>query len=478
MARRPENEALYKIFRDFLDLCLIQNRSLLWPDKEYWTLENLYAIKERMIDSPELGNISFAEKLEKQMAGGSMDEWAIICDIYFVYFLPSNSMLYKTKLNDINWAATQGGLVLPSNQAEIWQIQKKENGFTRTGRRYHSKYRQFFLIILFAIHVKENDDSNSCVNKPEIMQQALDMILDNMPSVDKAYDMRHAFLYMSFPDLYERSISNTDKQRIVKKYRDLIKEPAPSDLDEKIRKIRESLSAQYDKDNRPFDFYTDIKKEWRPEPSSSPGTVTVDTPDGPVTLPPDDEPEDLSGQSPGEVTPHTEIQWLLLKLGSDMGLDVWVAKNDRKKEVAGQKFADLPRLKNKLPQQFHPATNKIIELIDVLWLKGNAIMAAFEIESTTSIYSGLLRMADLISMQPNIKIPLYIVAPDDRRNKVFTEVNRPVFSRLSPAMSEICKYISFSSLKEQVAQITPYLKYIKPDFLDEFAEFCEDEDAE
>jgi hypothetical protein len=30
---------------------------------------------------------------------------------------------------------------------------------------------------------------------------------------------------------------------------------------------------------------------------------------------------------------HTEMQWLLLKLGSDMGLDVWVARNDKNKKL-------------------------------------------------------------------------------------------------------------------------------------------------
>ena len=62
-------------------------------------------------------------------------------------------------------------------------------------------------------------------------------------------------------------------------------------------------------------------------------------------------------------------------------------------------------------------------------------MAAFEVESTTSIYSGLLRMPDLVSMQPNLKIPLYLVAPDDRREKVFNEVNRPTFTRLKPPLA-------------------------------------------
>jgi hypothetical protein len=40
-----------------------------------------------------------------------------------------------------------------------------------------------------------------------------------------------------------------------------------------------------------------------------------------------------------EGTAHSEIQWLLLKLGSDMGLDVWVAKNDKSKSYKGQPFS-------------------------------------------------------------------------------------------------------------------------------------------
>jgi hypothetical protein len=107
-------------------------------------------------------------------------------------------------------------------------------------------------------------------------------------------------------------------------------------------------------------------------------------------------------------------------------------------------------LKEDLPVQFDEATTKTIEYIDVLWLKGNAIIAAFEVESTTSIYSGLLRMSDLIAMQPNLNIPLYLVAPDERREKVFIEVNRPTFSRLTPPLSEMCQFISFSTLRERL----------------------------
>jgi len=112
------------------------------------------------------------------------------------------------------------------------------------------------------------------------------------------------------------------------------------------------------------------------------------------------------------------------------GLDLWVADNDRSKQFKGQMLGDLKNMKSSLPLQFAPATMKTIQLIDVLWIQGNAIVAAFEIESTTSIYSGLLRMSDLKAMQPNLQIPVYLVAPDERRQKVFDEVNRPTFSKL------------------------------------------------
>jgi predicted RNA-binding protein len=194
---------------------------------------------------------------------------------------------------------------------------------------------------------------------------------------------------------------------------------------------------------------------------------------GSVTVPETDETISESPSASKEASAHTEIQWLLLKLGNDMGLDVWVARNDRSREFNGNRFSELSRLKTELPLQFDEATNRTIELIDVLWLRGNAIVAAFEIESTTSIYSGLLRMSDLISMQPNLNIPLYLVAPDERREKVFTEVNRPTFSRLSPSMSEMCRYVSFTSLREQVNQIASVVRYLKPEFLEECSESCE-----
>jgi hypothetical protein len=210
----------------------------------------------------------------------------------------------------------------------------------------------------------------------------------------------------------------------------------------------------------------------RPTATKSPiGPVIVPEPE--LEAEAEDEPQAQVGEEPApRDSAHTEIQWLLLKLGSDMGLDVWVARNDRNREYKGKRLADIPRMKKELPLKFDPVTNKTIELIDVLWVRANAIAAAFEIESTTSIYSGLLRMADLLALQPNLSIPLYIVAPDERRDKVISEVNRPTFSRLAPAMADMTRFISFSSLREQIEKAQPFLRFLKADFIEELSESC------
>ena len=86
-------------------------------------------------------------------------------------------------------------------------------------------------------------------------------------------------------------------------------------------------------------------------------------------------------------------------------------------------------------------------------------------------------MSDLISMQPNLAMPLYLVAPDERRDKVLVEVNRPTFSRLKPPLNQVCRFISFSALKNRLSEIESVVRYLKPDFLEELSESCELEDV-
>ena len=170
---------------------------------------------------------------------------------------------------------------------------------------------------------------------------------------------------------------------------------------------------------------------------------------------------------------HDHIQLLLLDMGARLGLDVWVANNDRGRIVDGKAFSSLPRMRDALPAQFDPPMMKIIQNIDVLWLRGNGIEAAFEIEHTTSVYSGLLRMSDLVTLYPNFHIRCYIVAPDTRESKVLQEITRPTFDSLRRPLRDFCGSISYSRLLVEAEMVRKYGSQLKPGFLQDVARFAE-----
>lgn len=158
-------------------------------------------------------------------------------------------------------------------------------------------------------------------------------------------------------------------------------------------------------------------------------------------------------QQQTEIQEHTRIQWMLIKFGRAAGYSVWVPPNDKGKVYNTEKFSDLTI--QQLPNfGFDAITNQIVSNIDVLWFEGNVIDKAFEIESTTSVYSGLLRMSDLVLSQPNINIDLHIVAPVRRRDIVRRNILRPTFVRLRRK----CSYISFEEVTAKYAMVRELLK--------------------
>jgi hypothetical protein len=170
-------------------------------------------------------------------------------------------------------------------------------------------------------------------------------------------------------------------------------------------------------------------------------------------------------------TQHSEIQYLLAELGGQMGFDIWVARNDRGKSYSGKAFSGMSRMLAQLPTLFNEAADKTVEMIDVLWLKGNSVVAGIEIECTTSVYSGLLRMSDLLALQPTLNIKLYVVAPDDRRSKVEQEILRPTFRIREKPLSEVCGFLAISELSAKIEAVRKLglIQSLKPDFLEQMA---------
>lgn len=183
----------------------------------------------------------------------------------------------------------------------------------------------------------------------------------------------------------------------------------------------------------------------------------------------------------GEVKEHTEVEGLLLELGSAIGLDLWIDRGDSGKVYNGRRLGDIPGVITDLPPQFSHDVAERVRRIDVLWLRDGDVIAAFEVEATTAVYSGLLRLADLAAVQSHLRIALFIVAPESRRDKVREEVLRPAFRRsMRPPLAQTCRYVSFAKVREGHHTVTTQrlgrvLRASVDEYLDTLAESFADE---
>jgi type II restriction enzyme len=136
-----------------------------------------------------------------------------------------------------------------------------------------------------------------------------------------------------------------------------------------------------------------------------------------------------------------------------LGFNVWVASNDRSRGCGRCRLGD--GCLTSLPAEVTsgPAA-EVIGLIDVLWLDSDGhIRAAFEVEHTTSIYSGIVRMLDLaLSGGPGVVRGVYLVAPDSREEEVRAQLRRPAFSRVSDLHVRYLSYGELDRNREAIAR--------------------------
>lgn len=152
---------------------------------------------------------------------------------------------------------------------------------------------------------------------------------------------------------------------------------------------------------------------------------------------------------------HSKMQYFLLQIGKKKGYDVWIAQNDRNKSFEGEEFSKLC-LQN-LPFFTQPPTLAIAKFIDVIWFKRGTSnpIRFFEVEHSTSIYSGLLRLNDVKIDFPIPKAT--IIIPKDRKNLFDSQIERRTFKQSE--LSDICDCITYEELEEWFKAVTTAEKY-------------------
>jgi hypothetical protein len=145
----------------------------------------------------------------------------------------------------------------------------------------------------------------------------------------------------------------------------------------------------------------------------------------PIVSPVVDENDEAMAAS--NISDHVRMQWKIANWGLKAGEKIWVPTADQGKLRSTYNFSEFEA-------EFSTGIDlqkRYYENIDVVWKEEYRIGAAFEVENSTAIYSGLLRFADLNVVAPNTLYPMFIVAPVERRKQVRDQVLRPAFKRLA-----------------------------------------------
>ena len=193
-----------------------------------------------------------------------------------------------------------------------------------------------------------------------------------------------------------------------------------------------------------------------------------------VSVPDDEQIEEIE-QAPlseKERRDSIMVQAKLAEIGEILDFKIWLPNSDRARVLKIWKPKEDVLL-DELPLVFDETTLRTIRNIDVLWIKRRSIIRAFEVEDTTSIFSGILRMADLLALQPMLDIKIHIVAPNERRAIVFTQISRPVFADIvGRQLAEVCSYISYDSIFELAQE--KKLKHMNDTIIDDYSEYVEE----
>ncbi len=158
---------------------------------------------------------------------------------------------------------------------------------------------------------------------------------------------------------------------------------------------------------------------------------------------------------------HTEVQGWLRDLGRALGFEVFVAANDRRRPYGGGLLGDS--CLGELPPAIAAEDDAdAIRLVDVLWLRDHAIVAAFEVEHTTSIYSGIVRLLDLaLGAPPDATRELFLVAPDAREDEVRAQIQRPAFRRVADLRVRYLPYGELERNREAMGRFGQGLKAVE-----------------
>jgi 16S rRNA G966 N2-methylase RsmD len=124
---------------------------------------------------------------------------------------------------------------------------------------------------------------------------------------------------------------------------------------------------------------------------------------------------------------HTTMIAILAEIGKAHNYEIWIGRREQSDPLAEA----FPNREGELRQYMarsslsglvNAQNMEDVEWIDLLWLQGDLVKAAFEIEATTSMTEALKRGSNIES-----SVPKYLVIPQGRDDQLIRKLRSPLF---------------------------------------------------
>lgn len=111
-------------------------------------------------------------------------------------------------------------------------------------------------------------------------------------------------------------------------------------------------------------------------------------------------------------TEHNSIIYQLAKIGLKQNYNIWIGDNEKRKSKELFKMSTKELI---IPGLSENAIRKSrINQIDLIWMdKSRGIYILFEVENSTKMINCIPRLANLTEQLPNLRIPIYIIIPEN-----------------------------------------------------------------
>jgi MoxR-like ATPase len=350
MARHPGAEAVYECADLFRQRCLIEGRSLLWPDQQIWNDSNLASLERATVDRPIEGTSSFIKKWKMQLADQPDNVVRVAADLMMIFCLmPGERGAGAAKRHELiqsvlNWRPTL--LTIADTEQELMSG-AIDNGIELVGTYTQDiRHRELEFLVKFSrAVVREHLDPfslDTCKALAARLRQSMN--INTRSSI--------FLIHLLFPDRIEAIASHEHRAKIVSAFSSYT--AGIDDKDDQLYEIRRQLSRAGEEPT--FHFYrSDVRPVWHPVPIL-PGELDAGT-----SLPaPPDRPLRTVKISPG---PNAQ-EWSDCVKGGYICVG-WDKVGDLKAYASKERFVEAFRVGYNL--DYNGSRSKLNEKANELW---------------------------------------------------------------------------------------------------------------